>query len=79
MGAMKIATHGSNGKGRGAGEIMKKWFFLDGINMFGNDCSVNQGDKGTVLVLPDPAQSPMSRGNDASVGAQLATDLQVFS
>jgi hypothetical protein len=38
----EIASRCGDGIGFGRGENMKEWFFFDRINVFGNQCSVNQ-------------------------------------
>jgi hypothetical protein len=76
--AMEIASYGPDGKGFGAGQVMKKRFLFDGIDMLGNDFPVHQGNQGALPVFPHPADSATIVADDTSVGTQPAADLVSF-
>jgi hypothetical protein len=52
---MQITADGCEGKSPGAGEKMKKGFFLDGVNMNGTGKSINNGSQYPVDIHSGPA------------------------
>jgi hypothetical protein len=66
---IKIASDGSDGIGVGGRINMKEWFFFNGINVLGNQCSINQRVKNAVSVFPHSANAPPVRLDRASMRA----------
>ena len=76
--AAEIAPHGSNGKGLAPRQEVKKRLFLNGVHMSRDEFFIDQRVKGSIVVLPDAAESPFSIGDEASVIAQEAADLSAW-
>ena len=54
---------------------MKKWFFLDRINMAGYNFPVSQRKQFAIDIFADTANPGISRFDPASMGAQMAEHL----
>ena len=76
--APKIAAHRGNGVRQGIGQKMKQGFFFDGINMPGNQITVNQGFEDTIPVFAHRAYSAAAVFDHTAVAAQIAFDFFVL-
>jgi hypothetical protein len=65
----EITSDGSDGVGKGAGINMKKRFFFDWVDVFGNQRSVNQCIKNAFLIFPYATNAPPVRFNSAAMRA----------
>jgi hypothetical protein len=75
MEAAEIAPHRRNGVGPAARQKMKEGFFLDGIDAFRHQPSVDQAVQSAVPVFPDAADAAFSRLDAAMMAAERAVDL----
>jgi hypothetical protein len=69
MQAAKIAAHGGNRVGETARQNVKQRFFLDRIDMFGDEIAVDQGVECSSPVLPYPADPPFAIGDQTVMAA----------
>ncbi len=53
---------------------MVERLLLDGVDVGGDDLAVDEGHQPAVPVLADGANAPLSRLDDAAVGAKTAGD-----
>jgi hypothetical protein len=74
----EIASHSGYGIGTGCRINMKERFFFDGVNVFGNQRSVNKRVKDTVPIFSYTADTPSIRLNRTSVRAQVTAHLPTF-
>jgi hypothetical protein len=69
---LKIATDRSNGEGTRPWEKVVEGFFLDGVDVLGNEVSISMSKENTTSILPDIADAKFSVGDPAMVAAQKA-------
>jgi hypothetical protein len=76
--ALKIASHGGDGKRSRPREEMIKRFFFYRVDVSGNEFSVGVSIEDTLSILPDIADAKFSVGDEAMVAAQEAGNLIFF-
>jgi hypothetical protein len=74
---MKITALCGNRKGFGAGEKVKEGFLFYGVYMGSAGEFINEGVKKAFPVLPYPANSSFTGGNNTVMSAEKAVDLIV--
>jgi len=70
--ALKITADRSDGKGLRPWEKVVERFFLDGIDVLGNEFSISMREENTASILPYIADAKFSVGDPAMVAAQKA-------
>jgi hypothetical protein len=72
---LKITADRSDGKGLRPWEKVVERFFLDGVDVLGNEFSISMSKENTTSILPDIADTKFSIGNPTMVAAQKAGNL----
>jgi len=73
--ALKITADRSDGKGLRPWEKVVERFFLDGVDVLGNEISISMSKEDTASILPDIADAKFSVRDPAMVAAQKAGNL----
>jgi hypothetical protein len=55
---------------------VEEGLFFDGIHMLGDQLPIHQAGQDPIAVFPDAADAPSAAFDDASVLAQIASDLE---
>jgi len=76
--ALKITADRSDGKGLRPWEKVVERFFLDGVDVLGNEFSIGMGIENTAFIFPDVADTKFSIGNPTMVATQEAGNLIAF-
>jgi hypothetical protein len=76
--AAKIAAHRGNGIRQGVGQKMKQGFFFNGINVPGNEITVNKGYEDTAAVFTHRAYSAAAVLDHTAMTAKVAFDLFII-
>ncbi len=76
--ALKITADRSDGKRLRPWEKVIERFFLDGVDVLGNEFSIGMGIEITAFIFPDVADTEFPIGNPTMVAAQEAGNLIAF-